>query len=308
VVLPLHPRASACGKVILVGEHAVVHGYPAVAAGLPGGVELTAEALPDPRAPIELRIGEWELDLELTATSEHPVARACLEVLGHCDGPVAGWRIRGRSALPARAGLGSSAALTVALARLALGPGAADADVVEASLAGERVFHGRPSGIDSEVAARGGVLEFARGRSVQAIVLGAPLRLAIVPSGIPRSTADQIARVQAQLARLPVAGAAALSCLGAAVRESRAALEAGDPLRLGALMDLAHGVLGGLGASSAELDRLCARARAAGALGAKLTGAGGGGCIVALLPPDRETALEPAAPGSPAPFTVEVAP
>src|SRR5690606_36011095 len=120
------------------------------------------------------------LDLELRADSEHPVARACLEVLAHCDGPVTGWAIRGASNLPPRAGLGSSAALTVALARLVFGPGTDIDDVVAASLAGERVFHGEPSGLDSRVAAQGGVLRYVRGEPPRQVHPGAPLPLVII--------------------------------------------------------------------------------------------------------------------------------
>src|SRR5690606_28088830 len=122
MTLELAPVAEACGKIIVLGEHSVVYGYPALAAGLARGLMLRATALPDPRAPIELRVPAWAIDEQLTADSEHPVARACLEVLAHCDGPVSGWRIDGEARIPCRAGLGSSAALTVALARLALAP------------------------------------------------------------------------------------------------------------------------------------------------------------------------------------------
>ena len=167
MALDLFPRAQACGKVILLGEHAVVYGYPALAAGLPDSLTLTAQALPDRAAPATVRIEDWGLDLVLAPDDDHPVVRACLEVLGICDGPLRGWAIEGRSRLPARAGLGSSAALCVALARLAMGPEAATDDVVEASLAGERVFHGQPSGIDSMVAARGGLIRFVRGEPAQ---------------------------------------------------------------------------------------------------------------------------------------------
>lgn len=308
MALRLHPHASACGKVILLGEHSVVHGYPALAAGLSDGIALEANALPNATDTMTLAIPEWDLDLSLTADSEHPVARACHEVLTHCDGPVTGWSIRGRSRIPSRAGLGSSAALTVALARLALGEDAEHGEVVAASLAGERVFHGQPSGIDSHVAAAGGVLQFIRGRDPEPVPLREPLRLLVMPSGVPRSTADQVAKVSDRLKRLPALARPALELLGAAVREGRTALERADYSRLGEIMDISHETLSGLGVSSRVLDELCADARDGGALGAKLTGAGGGGCCIALPPEHTSIALDALLARGIEPFEVEVSP
>ena len=197
----LHPRAVACGKVILVGEHSVVHGQPALAAGLPDALVLEATRLPDRGAPATLSIPAWDLDCSLVPAADHPVVRAALEVLVHCDGPLTGVAIRGHASIPAQAGLGSSAALTVALARLVLGPDADPAEVVAASLVGERVFHGNPSGVDSEVAARGGVLRFVRGATPVPIPLARPFRIVLVPSGVARHTAVQVAKVQDNLDR-----------------------------------------------------------------------------------------------------------
>src|SRR5690349_5763367 len=105
--LELQRTAVACGKVILLGEHSVVFGQPALAAGLARGLTLEATPLADRSASMELCIPAWNIDIRLTAGSEHPVARACLEVLAHCDGPVTGWRIEGQARVPCGAGLGS---------------------------------------------------------------------------------------------------------------------------------------------------------------------------------------------------------
>jgi len=304
--IPLHPRAEACGKVILLGEHSVVYGHPAVAAGLPQGLCLQAAPREHAKLPISLSIPQWQLDLELHADSEHPVASACLEVLTHCDGPITGWAITGTTCLPARAGLGSSAALTVALARLVLGQHADLGDLVDASLAGERVFHGEPSGLDSRVAAQGGVLRFVRGAGAEPVPLAGPLPLLLIPSNIPRSTAIQVAKVRARLERQRSVITPTLAALGAAAEASIHALATLDLTTLGELMTIAHHLLGAIDVSSPALDALQASALAAGALGAKLTGAGGGGCLLILPPADPSALL--AAFANYEPLLVEVQP
>jgi len=285
----LSPRATACGKVIVAGEHSVVYGYPALAAAIPSSLELAATRT-EPGQPVQLRIPAWDIDVVLRPDTDHPVARAAMEVIGFCDGPLTGWAIEGTTTLPSRAGLGSSAALTVALARLCLGQDADLATVVDASLAGERVFHGEPSGIDSEVAARGGLLRYVKGAQVEAIPLRHPLSLVVVPSGKPRSTADQVAKVRARLDRFPKVIRPVLDALGALVDRSIAAIQSNDLDHLGELFNIAHPLLSGLDVSSWILDELCDTARSCGARGAKLTGAGGGGCIL-CLPQDDPAAL-----------------
>jgi mevalonate kinase len=310
MALELQRTAVACGKIILLGEHSVVFGQPALAAGLARGLTLEASPLPERGNPIELSIPDWNLDLRLTPGSEHPVARACLDVLAHCDGPVTGWRIEGHARVPCGAGLGSSAALTVALARLA---GVVDLnDVIAASMVGERVFHGTPSGIDSTVAARGGVLAFVRGEPSEVVELAAPLHLVVIPSGIPRQTGLMVAGVRARRERLPEVIDPILVALGQLVRRGRVALGRGELGEFAELCNIAHELLGALGVSIPTLDRLCATAVQHGALAAKLTGAGGGGCVFALCdtPVSAQRLLDALASSQPGsgPFAVEVEP
>ncbi len=276
----LHSRASAFGKVILFGEHSVVYGYPALAAGIADGVVLHAQPTEHGR-PLELSIPDWDVDFELRPESEDPLSLALHAIMSHCDGPLTGWRITGQTKIPARAGCGSSAALSVALAKLALGEDAPPAQIVEASMAGERVFHGNPSGLDSEIATRGGMLRYTRSDGVAPLRF-APFTVVVANTNKPRSTAHQVANVRTRKTRFPLVVDPVLQALGQLVTSAERAIVTNDFKSLGELMEVSHELLSGLGVCCEELDRLVALANRSGALGAKLTGAGGGGCIIAL--------------------------
>jgi mevalonate kinase len=278
----------AFGKVILLGEHAVVHGHPALAGAIDRGVRVRARP---GGAGLHLRVPAWGIDV--AAGADHPVARALAAIAGGLgvDAPMA---LAGEADLPAAAGLGSSAALAVAVTRAlaaAAGRALADDELIAIAGAGERCFHGNPSGVDVTLAARGGLGLFRRGVGLTPIA-AAPLPLLIGLSGETRATAAMVARVGAALAAEPDRTGAHLARLGAAAVAGGALLAspAPDLPGLGALLDEAHDRLAALGVSTPALDELVAAARAAGALGAKLTGAGGGGAVIALAP-GREGAV-----------------
>ncbi len=276
------------GKVILVGEHAAVYGHPALAGALACGVTLTA-TLTD-ATDLTLHIGGW--DLRVNAGDDHPVARALATVAGALD--VTAATIEGAADVPPAAGLGSSAALAVALTRaLAAATGRAldDAALEEIANRAERCFHGNPSGIDVAIANRGGLGLYRRGHGLVAIA-AAPLPVLIGLSGQPRSTAAMVARVAQARAARPAAVDAELEALGAAATCAAAlvAAPAVDLSALGELFTAAHARLSGLGVSAPILDAMVAAAAAAGACGAKLTGGGGGGAVIALAP-GREDAV-----------------
>jgi len=164
--------------------------------------------------------------------------------------------------------------------------GATDDQAREHAMAWERVFHGNPSGVDAAVAALGGTLLFAReGDSsvVQRLLAGAPLILVIGHSGLPSSTRTMVESVARQRAQHPDVVDKTFDAIAAIVRNARLAIEAGDVRGLGKLLDLNQMLLAGLLLSTQEIESMCSIARDHGALGAKLTGAGGGGCVVALV-------------------------
>ena len=203
---------------------------------------------------------------------------AILEASG-CYAPV---MIDAQVDLPPGGGLGCSAALGVAVAR-AIDPSAKVETITERVMAWERVFHGNPSGIDAACAARGGCIAFTKGEPIDPVAVGEPLTVCIGNSGVASSTKTMVEAVARLRARRPEVVQKCFEGIRSLVRNARLAIEAGDRFALGRLMDLNQMLLSGLFVSTQEIEHMCAVARESGALGAKLTGAGGGGCVVALV-------------------------
>lgn len=270
------------GKVILLGEHAVVHGCPAIAVGIERGVH--AEARPGERD--RLNIEPWGLDLDPDPEGAEPLQRAFAAVLeGYPARPPLD--VRASAELPAGAGLGCSAAIGVAVLDAidqALGRTRTREELGQAALVWEKVFHGNPSGIDNTMSAVGGVALFVRGEPLRPIQANKPLHLVVGYSGEPSSTKEMVESVRRQLENDPERVGKAFAAIEALVRNAKLALEAGDLVSLGQLLDLNHTLLSSLMLCTTKLDAMCQRARSAGALGAKMTGAGGGGCMFALAP------------------------
>jgi mevalonate kinase len=274
---------TACGKVILLGEHAVVYGVPAIAVGIDRGAR--ARVTPLAEGPSTLHVGGW--DIRVTEDQEgRDLSRAFRAVLDLArEGRREPLRVavEAEADLPPGAGLGCSAALGVAVAR-AVDPGAAEPHVAARAMAWERVFHGNPSGVDAAVAAMGGCIYFKKGEAIAPLHVRASLVLCIGHSGMASSTKAMVEAVSRLRTRRPEVVEKAFEGIRALVQNAKLALEAGDRFALGRLMDLNQMLLSGLFVSSEEIERMCDVARGAGALGAKLTGAGGGGCVVALAP------------------------
>ena len=150
-------------------------------------------------------------------------------------------------------------------------------------MAWERVFHGNPSGIDAAVASRGGCVLFSKGRGIEDMRVGAPLTLCVGHSGAASSTAAMVETVARLRAERPEEVEAAFDGIHDLVAASRFAVQTGDRRALGRLMELNQIWLSDLSLSTPEIDRMCRLAREHGAFGAKLTGAGGGGSVVALV-------------------------
>ncbi len=277
---------SAFGKVILIGEHAVVHGHSALAAAIDRQVKVWFEGRPS--GPISLSVPHW--NLSVSVGDPHPLAEALAILAAEVGAEHLSVSLHALAELPPAAGLGSSAATMVAVTRaLAAAAGRRlEPDRLEdIAAAGERCFHGNPSGIDVALAARGGVGLFRRGAGLRSVLPAAPLDLAVGLSGEPRRTGDMVARVADALAAQADKTGAALEELGRAAEAGATALEQGDLEQLGQRMARAQEILAGLGLSTRGIDTMIDAALREGALAAKLTGAGGGGAVIALARPGK---------------------
>ncbi|HZR79776.1 MAG TPA: mevalonate kinase [Candidatus Binatia bacterium] len=276
---PLVPaRASAGGKLILLGEHAVVHGHPAIAAGIPARVEVSVT--PCAAGEDTLRAAAGFADPRLAAA----VAEARSEV----GIPEAiGLEIGIAGDLPVAIGLGSSAALSVALVRAlaaCCGRALADEQVAAAAHRLESLFHGKPSGVDATAATYGGLFWFEAGPPPRRLPLRAarPLEVVVVLTGSRHDTGRVVGGLRERAAAAPAVYRPVLAAIGELVRGARDAIERGDVALLGELMTMDHALLRACGVSTPVLDAAVHDALAAGALGAKLTGGGGGGAAIAL--------------------------
>ncbi|WP_336344017.1 mevalonate kinase [Halalkalicoccus ordinarius] len=302
--------ASAPGKVYLFGEHAVVYGEPAV----PCAIERRATVAVEERSDGRLRVEAEDLSLDgftveygetagespdvdvspdLVEAAVGYVDAAVAQAREAADAPEAGLDITIESEIPLGAGLGSSAAVTVAgiaAATRELGVELATTEVAERAYRAEHeVQEGQASRADTFCSATGGAVR-VEGENCRSI--DAPdLPFVIGFDGGAGNTGRLVSGVRELRERYPFA-ADTVGTVGDLVRQGERALVEGNVEELGTLMDFNHGLLSALGVSSRSLDRMVWAARDAGAYGAKLTGAGGGGCIVALDPTDEtETAL-----------------
>ncbi len=280
------------GKVILLGEHAVVYGRHAIALPLP----LTMRAyVEDVEKGVQLLIPSWGVEYELAKPPEQRrsferAAGAILDQLGLAS---RGMRIEVFPDVPRAMGLGGSAALAVAIIRaldkhfkLKLD----NDEVNRLAYESERIAHGQPSGIDNTLATFGKPLVYRTGNPPLVELLNIPKPLSLVV-GMTRTqglTAKTVGDVRAAHDRLPKVYEKIFDDIDGLALQAVSAIQENRLVDLGELMNINQGLLNALQVSTPELETLIGIARKAGALGAKLTGGGGGGAIVALCGDDEQ--------------------
>ena len=284
------PTATAPGKIILFGEHAVVYGQPAIAVPV---MDVRAEAIVEPaRSTDRGRILAPGVGLDTRLRdlpADHPLATALRGVLSACGVAASPpFQLTIQSTIPVAGGMGSGAAVSVAVIRAFsafLGHPLPNEQVNALAYEVEKLHHGTPSGIDNTVITYARPVYFVRGQPIETFSVPTPFTILIADTGIASSTAITVGDVRKSWQADLDTYNRIFQGVGNLVMKARRAIEAGTPDILGPLMDENHTQLQTLGVSSPELDRFVEAARAAGALGAKLSGGGRGGNMIALVKP-----------------------
>lgn len=291
-------ETTAPGKIILFGEHAVVYGRPAIAVPV---AEVQASAALHPAgsgAGFRITAPDLGKDYDLAeAGPNDPLAaiiQTTLQYLGQAAPPEATLQIS--STIPLGRGLGSGAAISTAVVRALaqfLHRPLAPAEVSSLVYEVEKLYHGTPSGIDNTVIAFEQPVYFIRGRPIQRMRVKYPLTLIVGDTGIVAPTHTVVGDLRRRWQVEPERYEGYFDEVGVIVNQARVAIEEGrlGLMAIGELMNENQELLESLGVSSPELGALIEAARKAGALGAKLSGAGWGGNIIALAEPPVAAAV-----------------
>lgn len=281
--------ARACGKIILFGEHAVVYNQPAIAVPLQA-IAAMVEVLPT-KAGSGLRISVPQTQrefrfLEAHEGSENGLIVTARLVLKKLQAPEPDISLVLHSTIPQKSGFGSGAAVSIAIARALssyLGQPLDDAIVNDIVYEVEKMHHGTPSGIDNTVIAFEKPLYFVKTRPNEFIHINGKFHFLVAT--LPHSTPTKVtvSDVRYLYEKHPRRVQRIFRRVGELTNEARLALETGNISSLGPLMNENHKLLKRLTVSDSMTDKMCRAAVRAGALGAKLSGGGRGGNMIALV-------------------------
>jgi mevalonate kinase len=271
---------SAPGKIYLFGEHAVVYGETAIACAVELRTRVRAKL--DDSIVVKSQIGRTGIDFE-----KHPYISSVIEKMREIT-PIDGVSLEVDSEIPVGSGLGSSAAVTIAcigaLNKL-FGCGLSLEEIAKTGHEVEIRVQGAASPTDTYVSTFGGVVTIPERRKLRIPDCG----IVIGDTGIFSSTKELVANVRKLRESYPELIEPLMASIGRISKIGESLVMAGDYPSIGRLMNVNQGLLDALGVNILELSRLIYSARKAGAFGAKITGAGGGGCMVALTATDRCT-------------------
>ncbi len=280
--------ATAPGKFILTGEHAVVYGTPAIACPV-AGVHAKAEVYTANSGGITVDAIDINTQIRTNIDLTHPISLATNNLLQHLSVKTPpNFHIKLSSTIPIAAGLGSGAAITTALLKAlaeAMGHKLATNELSDLVYEIEKLFHGTPSGIDNTVIAYAQPVWFIRDKTLQPMKCATPFDILIADTGVASETMRAVAGVRERYTQAITQYKAYFDEITEIGLQAKAAIETGSISDLGPLLDKNHVTLQHIGVSSPELDALVTAAKVAGALGAKLSGGGVGGNMIALVKP-----------------------
>ena len=287
-------KTTAPGKVILFGEHAVVYGRPAIAVPV---TKVQATATVEDSAPgsgCTVSAPDIGVRIRLSSAPDDPLAtavRLALEAAGVNGEP--DWNISVTSTIPIAGGMGSGAAVSAALARAVLSDapsirGCPDVKTVNRIVyAVERIHHATPSGIDNTVVVYERPVWFVRGKPPETFDIARPFHLVIADTGIASPTGQVVADVRAARQEDTARYDAIFDAIAAIAEEAKGAIAEGKLEALGFLMRENQRLLRQLDVSAPSLESLIEIAEGAGAAGAKLSGGGRGGNLIAMVEPEK---------------------
>lgn len=284
---------SAPGKIILFGEHAVVYGRPAMAVPVS---QVRATVTIEPRAgPVEIDAKDVGRQYALRdAPSDDPIATMIERTGAWLGVELQDFAVHIRSTIPVARGLGSGAAVSVAVGHAIakfLGRDLPREQLSALAFEVEKLHHGTPSGIDNTVIAYEQPIYFVRGEPITTFTVTRAFRIAIADTGVVSPTRIAVGDVRRAWEAEHARYESLFDQIGAIIPAARAAIESGDIDALGPLMNANHKLTQQIGVSSPEIELLVDAALGAGARGAKLSGAGRGGNVIALVGEENQEKL-----------------
>ncbi|KRN62788.1 mevalonate kinase [Pediococcus inopinatus] len=278
-------------KIIFFGEHSVVYGQPAIC--LPISKIQTKVTITKTNAPQTIQSRYFDGKLIDMPNNETGIQLLIKTILTELHQENVSFNIKIQSEIPSERGMGSSAATAVALIRALFHffeQPLSHSELLRLADVSEQYIHGNPSGLDAATVSAKAPIWFIRGRRLQTVPITKNAFLVIADTGILGQTGLAVQHVKSQLAS-STSAETAIERLGENAKSARECLTTGNFKKLGTLMNNSQNLLAKLGVSHPTLDLFAQLAITNGALGAKLTGGGMGGCLIALTQ-DKKTAQQ----------------